>query len=385
MESEKRINWLSLFIKIVIVFIFVLIVIWLISKIIGNNKLSDTFKNNINNMEKVSIDYFKTIDLPLEKGQSIKVTLEELIDKELIVATNSDSDNTCDIKGSYSEIIREKSKYIVTTTLKCGKEKDTIKEDFPLKDCKNCNKGSNNNKKEEKNENTTENKDKENNNSTSKDLTYYEHVKETTEYTKWMRGSLTGDNIENRYEYYGVDYQTYYTIGVIPSDEKTVTYTLKLNSVPNSRYYFTTIKEVANYSVEDELNYLNENNISIYEGNEINKPTENIYKYSLGEANITYKLSPYYREGSFYIRFTITVNNTDGVSTYYDNKLQDNAYLIPLKINVKFASNEIKDTKPTGKYETISYYRYVIKNKETIWSTKNSVKGYTKTGNTKVQ
>ena len=90
MESEKRINWLSLFIKIVIVFIFVLIVIWLISKIIGNNKLSDTFKNNINNMEKVSIDYFKTIDLPLEKGQSIKVTLEELIDKELIVATNSD-------------------------------------------------------------------------------------------------------------------------------------------------------------------------------------------------------------------------------------------------------------------------------------------------------
>ena len=55
MEDERRINWLSLFIKIVIIFIFALIIIWLVSKIINKNKLSETFNNNINNMEKVSI------------------------------------------------------------------------------------------------------------------------------------------------------------------------------------------------------------------------------------------------------------------------------------------------------------------------------------------
>ena len=48
MEDENRINWLGLFIKIVIIFIFALIIVWLVVKIIGRNKLSDTFKNNIN-------------------------------------------------------------------------------------------------------------------------------------------------------------------------------------------------------------------------------------------------------------------------------------------------------------------------------------------------
>ena len=77
MEDERKINWLSLFIKIIIVFIFILIIIWLISKIINNNKLSETFKNNINNMEEVATTYFKKIDLPTEEGKSIKLTLED--------------------------------------------------------------------------------------------------------------------------------------------------------------------------------------------------------------------------------------------------------------------------------------------------------------------
>ena len=54
MEDERRINWLSLFIKIVIIFIFALIIIWLVSKIINKNKLSETFNNNINNRLKKS-------------------------------------------------------------------------------------------------------------------------------------------------------------------------------------------------------------------------------------------------------------------------------------------------------------------------------------------
>lgn len=382
MEDEKRINWLSLFIKIVIVFIFILIIIWLVSKIVGNNKLSETFKNNINNMEKVSIDYFKTIDLPLEKGESVKITLKELIDKKLIVSTNNDSDSTCDTKKSYSQITREKNKYIVETTLKCGKEKDTITKDFSLKDCKNCN-IKENNKDKEKPSNNKENTNS-NNSSSSKGTKYYEHVKETTEYTKWMRGTTTGENIENRYEYYGIAYETYYTIGTIPTDEKTITYILKLEEVPNNKYYFTTIKEIECFNEYEKDNFKNENKISIYEGIEPELP-ENILEYSLSESNITYKLSPYYREGNYYIRVTITIKDASDIKSYYNNEIQKNVYLIPLKINVKFASNEIKGTKPSGEYETISYYRYVMVNKETVWSTKKTVKGYTNTGKTKVE
>lgn len=380
MESEKKINWLSLFIKVVIIFIFALIIIWLVSKIIGKNKLSETFTNNINNMEKVSVEYFKTVDLPLDKGKSLKITLGELIEKELIVSVNNNSKSTCDTKESYSKITREKNKYVVTTTLKCGKEKNTIKKDFSLKNCKNCNQSTNGELNNNQNVNSGNN-----NANTSNGVTYYEHVKETTSYTKWMRGSLTGDNIENRYEYYGVDYATYYTMGVIPKDKTSITYTLKLNSVPNNKYYFTTISEVTNFNKTEENNYLNEKNVSLYKGNKTNIPSDDIYKYSLGEEAFTYKLSPYYRKGSFYVSVTINLINTDNIETYYDNKLQKDAYLIPLKIKVKFASDEITEKKPSGEYETISYYRYKVINKETIWSTETYVEGYTKTGNTEVR
>ena len=96
MESGRRINWISLFIKIIIIFIFILIIIWLASKILGRNRLSKTFTSNINNMEKVAVDYFKTIDLPQEKGKSEKITLKEMVDKKLIVSINKEGKNTCD-------------------------------------------------------------------------------------------------------------------------------------------------------------------------------------------------------------------------------------------------------------------------------------------------
>lgn len=376
MENEKRINWLSLFIRIIIIFIFILIVIWLISKIIVKNKLSDTFINNINNMEKVSLEYFKTIDLPLEKGKSIKVTLDELIEKKLITSDHNEIQNSCDVKKSHSEITRTQDNYVIKTTLKCGKEENKIKTELSLKDCKNCN--------QLKEENNNQNEQEKVNNSTANGITHYEYVKETTLYTKWMRGTLTGDNIENKYEYYGIAYDTYYTLGVISQNQKTITYTLKLNKVPNKNYYFTSIEEATNFKEEEKNKYTEETDVSIYKGNKVNIP-QNIEQHSLGKTNFTYKLFPYYRKGSFYVKVTINVNNTDGVTPYYDNNLKQNAYLIPLKIIIKFSSDTISETKPEGKYDTISYYRYVTKNKDIIWSTKPSVDGYTKTGRTQVK
>ena len=60
-------------------------------------------------------------------------------------------------------------------------------------------------------------------------------------------------------------------------------------------------------------------------------------------------------------------------------------YLVPIKITIKFNSGDIVTTKPEGSYDTITYYRYIQKNRDVIWSEDNYVEGYTKTGNTKVQ
>ena len=216
MEDERQINWLSLFIKIIIIFIFAIILIWLVSKIINSSKPSETFKNNINNMEEVAVSYFKEIDLPQEKGKSTKITLEEMIEKKLIVSINENKKSTCDVKKSYSKITRNKKDYKVETTLVCGKEKDTITRKFSFKDCKNCNTKTEtkDNAKDNTNKDTNKDTTSTNTSTNTTKITYYEYVKETTTYSKWAKGNKTGDNIENKYEYYSTATEEYYTLEI---------------------------------------------------------------------------------------------------------------------------------------------------------------------------
>lgn len=376
MEEEKKINWLSLFIKIVIAFAFILIIVWLVSKIINKNELSDTFKNNINNMETVAVKYFKSIDLPTKKGESIKITLEEMIEKELIVSVSTGEGEKCSTKNSYSKITRNKDNYEVETRLECGKEKNTITRNFSLKDCQNC---KTNNENETTKDNTTEedNQSTTTNNTTSK-TTYYEYVKETVTYTKWMKGNKTGDNIENKYEYYGIEEMTYYSLGAFSKKDiknNTITYTLKLNKVPNNKYYFAEVKSTSYYDGEEEFN--KDTNVSLTK--DIKIDIKDISQYVLDEGNYTYKLTPYYYKGNFYIKVKLNIKSLDNVKTLNDK------YLVPIKVTIKFSSNQLADTPPEGNYDTITYYRYKEINKEIKWSTEDYLEGYTKTGNTKVQ
>lgn len=373
MEDERKINWLGLFIKILIVFVFIIIVIWLVSKIVNNNKLSDTFKDNINNMEDVAISYFKEIELPQEKGKSIKVTLEELIEKELIVLVDDNKNNSCDVKKSYSKITRNKKDYKVETTLKCGKEEDTITRTFSFKDCKNCNGTKTNTEGANKSNNSQNTSTNTNTNTTTTKTTYYEYVKEETTYTNWVKGEKTGNNIENKYEYYGVEEETYYTLGIINKNDKNTSYKIKLDKVPNKNYYFTKIKSVE-YLANDEKKYLSQDKASIEKT--IKNMPSSIKKYSLGENDFNYKLAVYYKKGDFYIDAKLQDINTS--KTTYNN-----IYFVPLKITVTFSSPKVTSEKPNGNYETISYYRYVTTKKDVKWSTEASLDGYKRTGNTK--
>ena len=380
MEDEKKINWLSLFIKIVIAFAFILIIVWLVSKLINRNKLSDTFKNNINNMETVAVKYFKDIDLPTKQGESIKVTLGEMIEKELIVSVKTSEGGKCDTKDSYSKITRKKDNYEVETRLECGKEKNIITRKFSFNDCKNCTTDTKNNntKNNDTKNNNTDGNNSTNNSNKSTGVTYYEYVKEWKTYTKWMKGNKTGDNIENKYKYYATAEKTYYSLGIINKKDikdNTIEYRLKLNDVPNSKYYFTTIKESSYYN--DEKEFASDKSISVVKDSSLN--IDNIKEYSLKENNFTYKLTPYYYKGTFYINVKVNIKSLEGIKNIKDK------YLVPIKITIKFNSGDIVTTKSEGSYDTITYYRYIQKNRDVIWSADNYVEGYTKTGNTKVQ
>ncbi len=405
MEKERRINWLSLLVKIIIIFVLSLIIIWIIAKIVGGKKLSDTFKQNINSMENTAVNYFKTIDLPQKKNESIKITLGEMIDKKLLISQKENDVTTCDTKKSVAKITRKSSNYIVETTLKCGEEKDTISRKFSFKNCKNCseNKGnSNNDKNNADSTNSTSsanasNSSSDNNSSSnasgstssqsasseSSAVTYYEYVKETVSYSKWMRGSKSGEDIENKNDYYPAASQTYYTLGYITKGEiekdSNLSYTIKLNKVPNKNYYFSTIQDLTGLKSGEANKYLSS------DSSMLNKPVSSIDSgdidvYSLKKESYTYNLLPYYRKGEFYIDIDITINNKNSIN-YNKNGIA----LIPLKLNVQFMSNKSQETKPSGEYVTVPYYRYIERTRDTVWSSSTSLDGYTKTGNTKTK
>ena len=170
--------------------------------------------------------------------------------------------------------------------------------------------------------------------------------------------------------------KTYYSLGIINKKDikdNTIEYRLKLNDVPNSKYYFTTIKESSYYN--DEKEFASDKSISVVKDSSLT--IDNIKEYSLKENNFTYKLTPYYYKGTFYINVKVNIKSLEGIKNIKDK------YLVPIKITIKFNSGDIVTTKPEGGYDTITYYRYIQKNRDVIWSADNYVEGYTKTGNTK--
>ncbi len=145
-EPRKSIDWgnvLKKGILIVIIALIIFLIIWLFAR---NNKSSNPSVNydngnnngNINNVlnntdyyskeyienfryfHDTAKEYFLISELP-ENGMTLKYTLQELIDKNLILSFGYNG-HTCDTEASYVTVSNTNGKYHMTTTLVCGTE-----------------------------------------------------------------------------------------------------------------------------------------------------------------------------------------------------------------------------------------------------------------------
>lgn len=87
---------------------------------------SAIFNQNITTMKEASILYFTTPRLPQKQGDSVKLTLKELLDKHLVVAPLDEKGNVCDTEKSYIIMTKDKDEYVLKVNLKCGSEEDYI-------------------------------------------------------------------------------------------------------------------------------------------------------------------------------------------------------------------------------------------------------------------
>ncbi len=143
-DTKKEINWGSFIKKGIIVLVIALVIffiIWLFAK--NNNSNINVNYGNGNNSNPSSTlnnttyskeylegyryfhdtvkEYFLVNELP-KNGETLKYTLQELINKGLIFAWEYKNGEPCDTEASYAYVTNENGKYKLTVTLVCGVE-----------------------------------------------------------------------------------------------------------------------------------------------------------------------------------------------------------------------------------------------------------------------
>ena len=133
MEEENRsFSWTGLFIKTILVVVFIIFTVWLISlstKDMSNSLdvLTDNiFSENLEKMKKVGKEYFTKDRLPLNLGDVETLTLEEMYDKNLLLELKDKNGDACSKENSYISVEKFEDEYQMKVYLECGKEKDHV-------------------------------------------------------------------------------------------------------------------------------------------------------------------------------------------------------------------------------------------------------------------
>ena len=127
-EDRKTQPIKSFLMCLILIIIFVLLLVWLLPmpNLTGlNNKI---FNANIQEMKNAAIPYFTTDKLPKLEGDSVKLTLQEMIDLKLLLPFTDKNGEACDTQNSYILLTKKKEGegYELKTYLKCKDEENYI-------------------------------------------------------------------------------------------------------------------------------------------------------------------------------------------------------------------------------------------------------------------
>ena len=132
MEENRRFSWSDLFIKVILVIIFVLFTVWLLS--LSNKKMTNSldvltdqiFAENIDKMKEVGKSYFTIERLPEKVGEIEVLTLEKMYEKKLILELKDKNGHACSAKDSYVSIEKFENEYQMKVYLECGNASDYV-------------------------------------------------------------------------------------------------------------------------------------------------------------------------------------------------------------------------------------------------------------------
>lgn len=130
--------------KLILIIIFIFLLVWLLPKFIApavvknldmdtsiNSEQLDAlssqiFNDNLDTMKEAAIAYYTDERLPKEIGQSEKMTLSDMIAKNLVVVLIDKNNKPCDVEKSYVQITKADEEYILKVNLKDSEKEDYI-------------------------------------------------------------------------------------------------------------------------------------------------------------------------------------------------------------------------------------------------------------------
>ncbi len=127
MEKEYQISWGKVIgILALIVFVIAIIVIVYPKKELKNGT-SNTYINNINLMKEAGFEYFVGNNLPDKIGESNKITLDDMVNANLLLDFKDEAGNTCNKEESYIKVTKSlDNEYSMKIFLSCKENSDYI-------------------------------------------------------------------------------------------------------------------------------------------------------------------------------------------------------------------------------------------------------------------
>ena len=116
----------DLLVKLLLIVIFIFLLMYLFPMPNLSPFYSSIFNNNIQTMKDAAEDYYTTERMPSKVGKSTKMTLQDMIDKKLIIPFVDKDGKECNTKKSYVKVTKLDNEYELKVSLTCGKETDYI-------------------------------------------------------------------------------------------------------------------------------------------------------------------------------------------------------------------------------------------------------------------
>ena len=128
-ERRNEINWMGIISKILILALFIFVILWLFPMPKHNPLYDQIFNDNIQTMKNAAKSYYTVERLPEKIGDNTKLTLQEMLNKKMLLQFVDKNDKFCDIQNSYVQVTKvAEEEYLLKVLLSCTNQTDYIVE-----------------------------------------------------------------------------------------------------------------------------------------------------------------------------------------------------------------------------------------------------------------